>query len=395
MDLGDKLLDVIVAGDLLTGEVLHWNNKPSSDKYKDSCQEAGQPCFKNIQEKLSSISINNSLTLKMTLKPYHAEPVWNSLRGNSSLRQLTLSHCKLSDITVSHLTNVLSSIPHLSHLDLSYNLITTASLSSLSTPMKSLQSLNVSGNMLNNYSLPHLTSILENCPELTKLHVSRCNLTEVLFQQGRMDFASAARNSKLKDFNVSFNDMKCAGIEILMSCLPPGLQSFDISYCITRGSSDRLGACIDKLCSKGSPSSNIRSMKLSGLSLTDCGLGSLARTLNFCGHLTHLWLDDNSFTSQGLLRLLQTLLHESVPLTFLSCALTTAQSAFWSDKTLAGNIADTLESLLSSNCSRLELLVVPYNQECCSLLRKVWDRHHGVRSKHGKESLGNIKFSLE
>ena len=73
-----------------------------------------------------------SLSLRLSLKRQHAEPLWSALRGNSALRNLELSYCKLDDNVLAMLCQVLPSLPHLSLLDISYNNLTSSSLTSLS-----------------------------------------------------------------------------------------------------------------------------------------------------------------------------------------------------------------------------------------------------------------------
>ena len=133
LDPGDQLNHVLSPGDQISAEVVHWNNKPAAEKYRDSCRDLAVPSFKNISDRLMTMTSTNVLKLQLRLKKQHAEPLWASLRGNQALRHLELSYCKLDDTIVSMLCQVLPSIPNLSSLDLSYNSLTSTSLTSIST----------------------------------------------------------------------------------------------------------------------------------------------------------------------------------------------------------------------------------------------------------------------
>ena len=397
LDSGDRIQDVLVTGDKLIGSVLHWNNKPSAERYREACAETKVPCFKNIRESLTSLTRSNSLDLsRLHLRQCHAAPVWNSLRGNLSLRHLVLSQCKLTDQCLAPLiSSVLPSITHLTSLDLSYNLLTSSTLSSLSSSaVSSLQSVSLSGNMLNDYCLPSITSLINNCPSMTQLQVSRCNLTEMWFRDERFEFAEAVKKSRLKHLDISYNNLKITGLEILMSCLPAsGLRHLDISSCTS--DSDRLGDCLEVLGRRGNPNIDLTSLSLAGLSMTDAGLLNLCPQLRFCARLNHLNLDNNNFTSSALSALMNAALVESVPLSSLSCAVSSSEQAetFW--KSSPSDVGEKLEALLHSNCSRLELLVVPFSQENCSELGKIWNEHFGSKSEQRRDGCGNIRLSLQ
>ena len=145
LDPTDPLSHILATCQIICGEVLHWNMKPASEKYRDTCRDLKLPCFKNLSEKLSSMSSSNILSLRLSLRGRNAEPLFLSLKSNQALRQLDLSHCKLEDGVVSQLVTVLPTITNLASLNLSFNLLTSASLSALASVQ--LASLNeLSGN---------------------------------------------------------------------------------------------------------------------------------------------------------------------------------------------------------------------------------------------------------
>ena len=133
LDPTDPLSHILATCQTISGEVLHWNMKPASEMYRDTCRDLGLPCFKNLSEKLSSMSCSNKLSLRLSLKGRNAEPLFTSLKSNQALRELDLSHCKLEDGLVSQLSKLLPTITNLASLDLSYNLLTSASMSALAS----------------------------------------------------------------------------------------------------------------------------------------------------------------------------------------------------------------------------------------------------------------------
>jgi len=294
---------------------------------------------------------------------------------------------------------VLPSISNLSSLDLSYNCITSTSLVSISSlTLSSLTKLSVSGNMLDDYCLPTLCSLLRSAPNLTRLLMSRCNLTKRLFQTDRFEFSNIMKKSKMKHLDLSHNNLSSTGLEILMTCLPSSLNNLDLSGCNLAPSSalDQLASSFVSHCQQGSPNCDLLSLSISSLSLSDSGLSQLSSCLQYCGRLNHLYLDHNLVSAKGLLSLLKTALDQSVPLTRLSCAMSEPTSKqFWSDETVIEEVSEAVEMLLSSNCSKLELMVLPYSQESAVSLAKVWDSQYKSRSKHNRDGLGNIVFSIQ
>jgi len=399
LDTGDKICDVLMPEDKLLAEVLMYNTKPASEKYKDSCRDMGVPCFKNISEKLTSMSSSNSLSLRLSLKRQHAEPLWSALRGNSALRNLELSYCKLDDNVLAMLCQVLPSLPHLSSLDISYNNLTSSSLTSLSRLCcPSLTKLSMSGNLLDDYCLQLISNLLSSTPTLTSFSLARSNLTKNLFQNDRAEFSSILKKSKLRNLDLSHNNFSSYGLEIILSALPSCLHDLNISGCNTISllSQEQMGGGMMTYCSQGNPDIDLVSLSMSNLTMNDNVLGRMVSCLQYCGRLSEIRLDHNMITVSGLVTLLDSVLSQHVPLTKLTCAQTQAQALqFWEDKFKVDDVAERLEQLLKSNCSRLELLVLPFDQEAVRCISKVWDVHYKSRSKHSRDGFENILFSVQ
>ena len=63
---------------------------------------------------------------------------------------------------------------------------------------------------------------------------------------------------------------------------------------------------------------------------------------------------------------------------------------------LEEEIAARLRSLLASNCSRLEVVVMPRPPEGRGTgVTRVWDNFYESRSKHRRDGLGNLELSVE
>ena len=384
----------------VTGEVVDWNIKPAAQKYEDACRELGVTCYKNLRTSLANMSSTNTLSLRLSMKAHHVRPLFRSLRGNPGLRELELSHCKLRDEEVRLLGEVLPTITHLASLNLSYNMMTGSSLALLSTLELKVKELLLSGNMLGDASLPALTSLLSGYPNLETLSLARCSLTSQLFHSGRGLFSVEARKSSLKQLDISHNPLTVAGVETLLSCLPASLASLNISRCnlaqISRP--DSLAAALLSHCSQ---SSSLTSLNLSSFCLTNLSLRSLLPGLSRYGRLTRLELNNNQLSSPALLSILATARQHGLPLVSLSLATGPARPAqtFWEDSGGLELVSQELQSLLSSENSVLEQLVVPLplptNHGAADVISRVWDSHYGARSLHFCDSLGNITYSVQ
>lgn len=396
LDPGDLVTHVVQGTEPLTGVVISWNCKPAEDRYRDACKDFVTPCFKNICERLSLMATTNTLSLNIPIKKQHAEPIFHCLKSNMGLRELNLSRCKLTDPIITLLGPLLPTLPYLSTLDLSQNLLSLQSLQLLSTyNLPSLINLSLCCNPLGDLALPGLTSLLCMGP-ISSLKLSRCQFTRSLFQSGRPDFAVAMKKSKLKILDFSYNDFGEIGLEILLKCLPPTLTSLNLTSSIPSTSPRNLGNHLYSYCREGNPDCDLTSLNLSGLSLTDSILPSLMNCLPHCGRLSCLSLSHNPLTANGLVTLLSSLVEHSVPLTRLDLAQMQSMSLnFWSDKSVAVELEDRLESLLATNCSRLELLVLPDQADLVISLKKVWDNAWGSRSRHRRDGMGNVELSID
>jgi len=395
LDPGDLVMQVVQGSAPVVAVVTSWNCKPAEERYRDSCKDMGTSCFKGICDKLALMASNNTLSLSVPLKTQNAAPIFHCLRSNIGLRELSLSRCKLSDTTMALLVTLLPTLSNLSSLDLSQNMLSIQSLKLLSgLKLPLLSHLSLSLNPLGDLSLPSLTAILSMGP-IISLNLSHCMLTKSLFQTGRPEFSEAMKKSKLTALDVSQNNFDEVGVEILVKTLPSSLRHLNLSACINSPTPQSLGSTLSAYCMRGNPTCELTSINLSSLSISDNILNSILPIFFHCGRLSVLNLSHNPLTVSGIASLLKSLVEESVPLITLESAQTRSASAtFWSDKFAASDLEYQLESILTSNCSRLEYFSLPDQMDLVVPLKKVWDKAWGSRSRHSKDGMGNIVLSI-
>jgi len=394
LDPGDLVSHVVQGTDPLKTVIMSWNCKPAEERYRDSCKDLDRPIFKNISAKLSEMATTNSLTINVPLKKLHAEPIFHCLKSNVNLRELDLSNCQLASIEL--LQPLLPSLLSLSVLNLSQNLLSLQSLKLLSElKLSSLTHLVLAANPLGDLALPYLTSLLSIGP-LVHLNINRCHFTKNLFQSGRPEFKTALNSSKtIRSVDVSYNLFGEVGLEMLLKCLPTTITSLNLNSCIVASAPLLLGDHLLGYCNLGNPNCDLISLDLSGLCISDIILKSILSCLAYCGRLTSLSLAHNPITVSGLISIIESLLTNSIPLTSLNCSqLPSMFSIFWSEKLQVTELEDRLDTILRSNCSRLENLSFPESKNATIGIKKIWDSYWGTRSQHSRDDCGNIVLRL-
>lgn len=203
------------------------------------------------------------------------------------------------------------------------------------------------------------------------------------------------KKSKLTALDVSQNNFDEVGVEILVKTLPSSLRHLNLSACINSPTPQSLGSTLSSHCMRGNPTCELTSINLSSLSISDNILNSILPIFFHCGRLSALNLSHNPLTASGIASLLKCLVEESVPLISLeSSQLRSVSETFWSDKLVVSDLEYQLESILTSNCSRLEYFSLPDQMDLVMPLKKVWDKAWGSRSRHSKDGVGNIVLSI-
>ena len=252
--------------------------------------------------------------------------------------------------------------------------------------------------MFDDHSLSTLCGLISNCPTLSSLSLSRCNLTKNIFQSDRYLFTSVLKTSKLVHLDVSHNNMMTTGLEMLLTCLPLCLHHLELTGCNLHSSSstEPMFTSLLQHCSQGTPDTDLCHLTLASMSLTDTSLSQLTPCLQYCGRLSVLDLDHNLVTVTGVVTLLDSLITHHVPLTKLRCAASQSQAQhFWDNKCDVPDFLERFENLLNSNCSRLELLVLPHHNIHSVHISKLWDEKYYSRSKRYCDGNGNTVYCVQ
>ena len=251
----------------------------------------------------------------------------------------------------------------------------------------------MSGNMLDDFCLSHISAIIENSP-LAILKLSRCNLTKSLFNTtDKVKFSTTVRNSKLQHLDVSYNNLT-SGLEALLTSLPAGLLSLDLSGCsLETASGDLVVSGLLSHCCRESV--DLESLNLSSLSLSDINIERLCSGLKNYQRLTSLTLDHNNITSNGLAFLMEAAVMHSLPLTRLKVAMDFA-SDFWRDEESVEVISFKLREILDKNCKKLIHFILPSPKDgLASYFTKEWNAQYSSNSKHHRDGFGNLVLCID
>ena len=209
LDAGDFVSDVVDAQDpILIGKVESWITKTAEERYADFCSARSLTNFKNLHTKLSAIEASYEFILESSpLRNQQGDAVLVALTSCPTLRSLTLNGCKLTDSCLPQLTTCIASLPSLTSLDLSTNMLSMAALDRLaSLSIPSLRSLDFSRNMLGDRPVPDLTKAF---PGLSKLSLKSCYLAK----------PSIPGIEKLEYLDISLNQMAVTDLTNLISKL--------------------------------------------------------------------------------------------------------------------------------------------------------------------------------
>lgn len=247
--------------------------------------------------------------------------------------------------------------------------------------------------MLDDFCLSHLSVIIENSP-LSILKLSRCNLTKSLFSGAdKGKFRTTVLNSKLQHLDVSHNNLT-SGLEALLSSLPAGLLSLDLSGCSLETASGDL--IVSGLLSHGCRENcDLESLNISSLSLSDANMERLSSGVKNYRRLTSVTLDHNNITSSGLAFLMEEVVRNSIPITKLRVAMDFS-SDFWRGEESVEVIATKLREILENNSTKFIHFVVPSPKDgLASYFTKEWNIHYSSNSKHHRDGFGNLVLCID
>ena len=376
LDAGDLVSDVMDCQDpLLVARLTGWVSRSPQQIYHVYCAENKLTYFTNIHQKLVAIETCHVFLFSGSPLRQQAEAVLASLRGAATLRELTLSGCKLSDSCRSSLTACLSSLPSLASLDLSSNLLSPLTLRSLSSlaPLPSLHSLDFSRNMLGDCSIPDFA---KSFPNMTKLSLKSCYLGSHL---------SLPLPPSLQSLDLSLNPLGSAGLLSLLSGSSSSLLSLAISGCV-----DPQSGHLPPLSTLSQFAPLLTKLVISHLALTDDQLVSLLPALARCRHLGTLDLSHSRLTAQGIVPLLVTLSEEQVPLTRLLLPTFEARG-FW--ECGEEELYSCLVALLNHEEGlKLEEVVLPPGGG--ERVTRLWGEVRGSKALVTEDSMNNIVLSI-
>ena len=383
LDGGDLVREVMDAEDrLLEAEVTGWISKTAQEKYTNFCADQNVTSFQNILQKLTAVESSHVFVFSAPLRS-QTDAVLSSLTGCSSLRQLSLTSCQLTDSCLPLLAACLSSLPSLASLDLSSNRLTAAVLQSLASlaPLPSLASLRLGRNMVGDSALPDFSTAL---PALTTLHLSSCYLATF----------SSRHLSRLHTLDVSLNSLGRAGLRSFLCGPATALRHLNLSGCLQPGCGPPLLSPQDSFLPLSSLAPGLHHLDISNLGLTDSVLAQLSLSLCQCRHLATLDISHNPVTARGLVTLLVGLSEETVPLTTLRLRqLKSPDDGFWSHG--SEELCATLVALLVPGAGvRLQEVALPPGAGARQVA-EVWAGAWGELAAQTGDSSGGLMLSTK
>ncbi|XP_062299551.1 LOW QUALITY PROTEIN: NACHT, LRR and PYD domains-containing protein 12-like, partial [Scomber scombrus] len=247
------------------------------------------------------------------------------------LETLRLSTCWLSETHCEVLASALKSNPHLTELDLSLNYLSDSSVKRLSAGLESpncrLKTLRLTGCYLSDTHCEALASALKSNPHLTHLDLSRNILYDSELK--RLSAGLESPNCRLKTLSLercSLSEISCASLASALKSNPSShLTELDLRYSNLKDSDVKL------LCDlKESPDYRLETLRLTGCYLSETHCEVVASALKSNPHLTDLDLSDNELSDSAVKHLsaglespncrLKTLRLELCRLSEISCA---------------------------------------------------------------------------
>ncbi|XP_053571470.1 tonsoku-like protein [Bombina bombina] len=273
----DVILHVLQSNEEVLAEVHSWDLPPITDRYKKACQSLAVEENRLVLKALERQELSPSLSLcRLSLRSRDLCPLLRALKLQTTLRELHLCGNVLGDSEAGELLGTLSTMPNLTHLNLSCNRLTHEGVRRLSPPtsapenqaFKSLEELDLSMNPLGDSLAQPLAFLLHCCPVLHSLHLHGCQLSAKFLQQYRLLLADAFRGAvHLKNISLSNNPLSSTGVELVLKTVSHEVVSQLELRAVTAG--NREGLLMEPL---------MRYLTQDGCALTHLNLS--------CNHLT-------------------------------------------------------------------------------------------------------------
>lgn len=263
-----------------------------------------------IKAQIELIASTQSLSIKdQMLSPKHSRPLFKALHFQSNITRIDLANSFIEDEGFKHLTQALPTMKQITHLNVAGNLITATGIKYFSSIfdgaealdcLPELNTLILNNNPLYNQSLSALEKICCNLSQLSTLHLSSTELTDL--QSADLGF------SHVKDIDLSFNLFTSTGLvrtmEKLNSCK---LEKLKLSFCgplqHDRDQDKNLVDALTKMFDAGT-CANLQEIYLCGLNLNDVNCWQIVQSLRRSKVLQILSLRDNLLLTKVTWKLL-------------------------------------------------------------------------------------------
>jgi len=373
LDPGDPVVAVVLpSAPLLLARVTGWLTKAPDQRYEEFCRDSAVTNFKNIRSKLAASESSGELVLSNSpLRGGQAAAVLSALTSCSTLTLLTLSGCKLTDTCLHNLASCLASLPCLTSLDLSSNMLTVGTVEVMASlqPLATMRTLNLNRNMLGGRSLPDLSLAF---PHLSTLSLKSSHLSRLM----------ARGIGHLTTLDISLNPLGASGLRSLLAGGSTHLAHLTLAGCLEEG---------DRFAASDLPqfAPHLTHLDLSNLGLTDAMMGEVGRNLASLNTLSHLVMSHNKVTTRGVVTLLVELTKDSTPLANLVVA-GFEPATFWAGG--SEELCAALSAALAAEGPRLKELVVPVGRR--AELGNVWRAAWGAAGRV-LEADGHTKLALQ
>lgn len=282
------------------------------------------------------------------LSPKHSRPLFKALHFQTNITKIDLTNSFIEDEGLKHLTQALPTMKQITTLNLSGNLITAVGIKYFSNIfdtessecLPELNTLILNNNPLQNQSVNGLEKICNNLSQLSMLHLSSTELTDL---QG-----ADLRFAHLTNIDVSFNLFTPTGllrsIDKLNSCK---LEKLKLSFCGTllhgREALERnLIDALTKMFDAGN-CANLQEIYLCGLNLNDVDCWQIVQSLKRSKVLRILSLRDNSLLTRVSWKLL--LENLSIPNLYLEGCRILLSDLNAQDEEILNNVTQYCENI--------------------------------------------------
>ena len=243
----------------LVAVVANWSTDSIDKLYEELCAKADAVRLEDVSEKVVITKTSGILDLTQVGLLGNFQNVTlalNAARHQGIIKELRLAKCRIgsSQETVKALCEVVGTLPHLTTLDLSNNVLTAKHVEDLVTSITAesntgkldrLNHLDLSFNFLRDDVDSAMVSLLEEIPYLTNLSLKSCQLTSRFFTRKKSRWKEILKS--LVKLDLSYNRMGVTGLKITLSCLnPTALKQLNVSGTISESEPKEVSAILEE-----------------------------------------------------------------------------------------------------------------------------------------------------